>query len=169
MRQKTNLMNSMKKILLIAAIAVSLLGCMKGNNESTCTYDECAVKAPDAEIQEVKDYLTANGISATQHCSGLFYAITQEGAGVKPTPCNYIVFNYEGKLTDGSVFQKTNSPAGLYLSQLITGFKNGIPFIKKGGKITLYIPPTLGYGNNPQPNIPPNSILIFDVELLDVR
>jgi FKBP-type peptidyl-prolyl cis-trans isomerase FkpA len=159
----------MKKILLIVAIAVGLSGCLKGNNEFNCTYDECAVKAPDNEVQELKDFLSANGISATQHCSGLFYTITQEGSGAKATPCNYIVFNYEGKLTNGSVFQKTDAPAGLYLSQLITGFKNGIPYIKKGGKITLYIPPTLGYGNNPQPNIPANSILIFDVELLDVR
>lgn len=160
---------NMKNSLFCFAIILLFLSCNKNDtNNSSCNYDACGHVAPASEIASVQSYLTANNIVATQHCSGLFYAIDQPGTGNAPTVCNTVVINYEGRLTNGTVFDKTtNAPATFALSLLITGFKNGIPLIKTGGKIRLYIPPSLGYGSNPPPNsVPPNSVLIFTVELL---
>lgn len=162
----------MKKILFGLLLIGSFSGCLKSTDNSgsaSCNYNECSVVAPGSEIQAVKDYLSANGIVAAQHCSGLFYTIDDAGTGTKPTVCNNIAFTYEGKLTNGSVFDKQTTPVVYALSQLITGFKNGIPLLKAGGHMHLYVPPTLGYGATSSGSIPPNSILIFDVTLVGVQ
>lgn len=153
------------------AVVVFFSGCIKNSSSNnTCTYDACSFVAPASEIASVQSYLTSNNITATQHCSGLFYAVDQAGTGVGPTACNTVVINYEGRLTNGTVFDKTTTtPATFNLSQLITAFKNGIPLIKAGGKIRLYVPPSLGYGSSSAGSIPPNSILIFSVDLLSVQ
>ena len=170
----------MKKIIGISFLALVFLGCKKtdnNSNEQNCNYDACALKAPASEIQLVKDYLTANNITATEHCSGLFYAIDVAGTGASPDVCSFITATYVGKLTNGTVFDQ--SPPGQYLqielSKLIKGWINGLPFIKAGGKIRLYIPPTLGYGSADQKDqngnvvIPGNSVIIFDVALAAVN
>lgn len=161
---------TMKKILG-ALLMVSLFsGCLKKNDsEFRCTYNDCAIVAPAAEVQQVQDYLTANNLTATKHCSGLFYTVVNEGTGTRPTVCNNIAFTYVGKLTNGTTFDEATSPVVFNLSQLITGFKNGIPLIKAGGSIRLYVPPTLGYGSRQAGTIPPNSILVFDVGLAGVQ
>jgi FKBP-type peptidyl-prolyl cis-trans isomerase FkpA len=78
---------------------------------------------------------------------------------------------YVGKLTDGTVFDQTqgSNTFSTYLYNVIRGWTNGLPYIKPGGKIHLYIPPTLGYGSQAIGTIPGNSILIFDVELIAVN
>jgi FKBP-type peptidyl-prolyl cis-trans isomerase FkpA len=160
------------KAILLGLVSVFLFtGCMKNQEDvnNPCNYDPCAIKAPASEIQQVQDYLTANGITAEQHCSGLFYRVDVEGTGATPGPCSLIKFNYEGRLTNGTIFESSQNPATLYLYQLITGWKNGLPKIKAGGRIYLYIPPTLGYGSTPMSTIPANSVLIFRVDLLEVH
>jgi FKBP-type peptidyl-prolyl cis-trans isomerase len=160
----------MKRVLLVILTAAGLAGCIKGEDEQSCQYNECGLVAPASEIQAVQSYLSANSITATQHCSGMFYQIDQPGTGKTPTACNFVVFNYKGRLTNGTVFDSTSTtPLSYELSRLVTGFKNGLPLIKTGGKITLYIPPTLGYGSMQQGPIPANSVLIFNVELLGVQ
>jgi FKBP-type peptidyl-prolyl cis-trans isomerase FkpA len=155
----------MKNILPVLLVMVAFTSCFK---EPKCEYDECAVKAPDAEIQSLQAYLQQNNINATQHCSGTFYTIQQQGGGNAPTPCGGVSVTYKGTLTDGTVFDQT--PAGqqatFSLGTLIPGFKNGVLQLKTGGKMTIYVPPSLGYGARQQGNIPPNSVLIFQLELL---
>lgn len=159
----------MKNIVFALLFISAFTGCMKGNvNETTCTYNECDVKAPAAEIEQVQAYLTANGINANQHCSGMFYVIDSAGTGVAPTVCNTVVVMYEGKLTDGTTFDKSTDPISFPLTNVIVGFRNGLPLIKTGGRIRLFIPPSLGYGSTPRSSIPANSILIFDVSLQQV-
>ncbi|MDB5206186.1 MAG: FKBP-type peptidylprolyl isomerase [Flavisolibacter sp.] len=160
----------MKKIFFGVLVVASLAGCIKGDDEQKCNYNECGVVAPASEIQAVQSYLSANSITAIQHCSGMFYTIEQQGTGTTPTACSYVVFNYKGKLTNGTGFDSTTTaPLSIELSRLVTGFKNGLPLLKTGGKMTLYIPPTLGYGSLQQGPIPANSIIIFNVELLGVQ
>jgi FKBP-type peptidyl-prolyl cis-trans isomerase FkpA len=72
---------------------------------------------------------------------------------------------YTGRLTNGSVFDSSTG-ATFALANLITGWQQGIPYIGKGGKITLYLPPSLGYGSQASGSIPANSILIFEIELI---
>ena len=161
----------MLKKILTAFFMVSLLtGCLK-SADVTCntSFDPCAQKATAAEIQDIQAYLTANGLTATQHCSGIFYNIDVQGTGATPNICSNIGVTYEGKLTNGNVFDSRTSPIGLNLSGVIAGWKIGIPLIKAGGRIYLYIPPSLGYGSAANGSIPSNSILVFRVELVSVN
>lgn len=161
----------MKKILFGLFLASVFSGCLKADdtNNTNCTYNECGVVAPASEIQAVKDYLSANNITATQHCSGLFYKVDDPGTGATPTACSTVAFSYEGKLTNGSTFDKSTQPVAFNLSQLIRGFQIGMMQVKAGGHLHLYVPPTLGYGANSSGSIPPNSVLIFDVTVVGVQ
>jgi FKBP-type peptidyl-prolyl cis-trans isomerase FkpA len=159
-----------RTIIFSLFILLSFSSCLKSSGNSKCEYDACGVVAPANEIADVQAYLTANSITgAVQHCSGVFYKIESAGSGAKPTPCSYINANYTGKLTNGNVFDQGSFPQLYQLKGLIRGWTNTVPLIQNGGKIHLYIPPTLGYGNSSVSSIPPNSILIFDIELTVVQ
>jgi FKBP-type peptidyl-prolyl cis-trans isomerase FkpA len=95
--------------------------------------------------------------------------ILSAGTGAKPKPCSYINAVYTGKLTNGYVFDQGSFPQPYELTGMIRGWTNTLPLIQNGGKIHLYIPPTLGYGNTAVATIPPNSILIFDIQLTSVQ
>jgi FKBP-type peptidyl-prolyl cis-trans isomerase len=104
--------------------------------------------------------------------SGLRYEIVQEGSGPSPKPTDTVKVHYTGKLIDGSVFDSSvqrGEPTEFPLDQVIPGWTEGIQKMKKGGKIKLYVPPHLAYGDDGRPGIPPGSTLIFDVELLDIK
>jgi FKBP-type peptidyl-prolyl cis-trans isomerase FkpA len=162
----------MKIKILFASIAFATLftACIKENDEPCKSYDSCAVKAPQTEIQQVRDYLVANNITDTVlHCSGVFYSILNAGTGKTPTPCSYINTNYVGKLTNGTIFDQGSFPQLYRLVGLIPGWINTLPLIRQGGSMRLYIPPSLGYGSQPRGNIPANSILIFDLQLTQVE
>jgi FKBP-type peptidyl-prolyl cis-trans isomerase FkpA len=150
-------------------IVISFSGCLKGSNSSTCNYDPCSYVAPAAEIQAVQSYLTANNITATQHCSGFFYKIEAAGTGIQPTACSNVDAAYIGKFTNGTTFDSSSTPINFNLSGVIRGWTNGIPLIKEGGTIDLYIPPSLGYGSQAYGPIPANSILVFKVNLAAVH
>lgn len=158
-------MRTFSVTVLLALFLVS--GCLK-SNDTSCDYDACALKAPDAEIAAVKSYIDSMGITATQHCSGLFYKIETPGTGATPDACDYVGVTYKGMFTNGAVFDSSSTGIALSLSKVIRGWTNGVPLLKEGGKITLYIPPSLGYGSQNYQTIPGNSILIFDISLLKV-
>ena len=146
-------------------VLVIALGLLAGCKKETCGYDECAIKAPAAEVQKVQDYLSSQNITnAIQHCSGLFYVIDTLGTGQYPNACAGVSVRYKGMLTNGSVFDEGTT--AFSLRNVITGWRNGIPLVRAGGKIRLYVPPTLGYGSAGfAPAIPGNAILIFEVGL----
>src|SRR5215211_5774903 len=153
----------LKKILMGLVIVGVFSGCLKGDHEGEykCEYDACAVKAPAGEIQQVQDYLLTNNIIATQHCSGVYYAIDSVGTGKAVTSCGAIVATYKGSLADGTIFDQGQFNRFYALSGLLKGWTNTIPLIKEGGRIRLYIPPSLGYGNTVYGTIPANSVLVF--------
>ena len=104
--------------------------------------------------------------------SGLRYETVQEGTGASPKPTETVKVHYTGKLIDGTVFDSSvqrGEAAEFPLDQVIPGWTEGIQKMKKGGKIKLYVPPNLAYGDDGRPGIPPSSTLIFDVELLDIK
>ncbi|WOE30799.1 MULTISPECIES: FKBP-type peptidyl-prolyl cis-trans isomerase [unclassified Acinetobacter] len=114
---------------------------------------------------------TQPGVKTT--ASGLQYKITKEGTGKSPTPTSMVKVHYTGKLVDGKVFDSSVSrgePIDFPLNQVIPGWTEGLQLMKEGGKATFYIPANLAYGPQGVPGtIPPNSTLIFDVELLQVK
>jgi FKBP-type peptidyl-prolyl cis-trans isomerase len=131
-------------------------------------------KKEDAEIIK---YMTANNLTGYQKtASGLYYIITQQGSGEKPTPGSDIMANYTGTLLNGTKFDSNTDSAFGHMNPLnfklgrgavIRGKDEAIGLLTKGAKATVIIPSALAYGTNAQGNIPANSILRYDLELLD--
>lgn len=102
--------------------------------------------------------------------SGLRYRIIEEGEGAKPGPNDKVVVSYRGTLIDGTEFD-SNGSAEFPVNGVVPGFSEGLQLMKEGGKIKLYIPSELAYGDGPQrPGsiIEPGSTLIFDVQLVRI-
>ncbi len=149
-----------KKSYLVLLLAASVLfSCKKENVISQETADD----------NIIKKYISDNNLNATATGSGLYYVITTQGTGAQPKPTSDVIVIYKGYLTDGSVFDQSK-PGGYAtnLASVIKGWQEGLPYFKKGGKGKLLIPSALAYGPAAKTNIPANSVLIFDIELLDV-
>lgn len=159
---------------MLAAMFILVAGvsCVKDDSgEIKCSYVDPVINVSAAEVQAVESYLSSQGITnAVKDPRGFYYRISTPGTGtVTPTVCMQVRVNYVGRFTNGTIFDQTNgTPATFYLGQVISGWIKGVPLIKSGGKITLYLPPSLGYGSATIGPIPGNSILIFDIELLNV-
>jgi FKBP-type peptidyl-prolyl cis-trans isomerase len=123
--------------------------------------------ASDAFLAKNKE---AEGVKVT--ASGLQYKILEEGNGPSPKGDESVVVNYKGTLIDGKEFDssyKRNMPAEFPIKNVIPGWTEGLQLMKKGGKAMLFVPPELGYGDRPRQNIPSNAVLIFEVELVDIK
>ncbi len=132
----------------------------------------CKKKISQEEADEkiIKKYISDKGLNAKATGSGLYYVIDTEGTGDHPTINSTVTVVYRGTLTDGTEFDKSStSGASFKLTSVIKGWQEGIPLFKKGGKGKLLIPSALGYGSQATGKIPASSVLIFDVELLDVK
>ena len=169
----------MKKwFFLFLSLPLFLISCSK-SDANRCTYADINKTATAAEVTYLQDYMTTHSIVAIQHASGIFYTIVSAGTGAATaTVCSTITLNYEGSLlSNGHVFDFNYQTSGIsfVLGQLIVGWQKGIPLIKNGGAITLYIPPSLAYGSSDTLDqygnvaIPANSYLKFNIHLLDVQ
>jgi FKBP-type peptidyl-prolyl cis-trans isomerase len=102
---------------------------------------------------------------------GLRYEILKPGAGDPPKPTDTVKVNYTGTLLDGTVFdssEREGKPVEFPLNKMIPGWIEGLQKTNKGGKIKLYVPAQLAYGDEGRPGIPPGAALVFEVELLDI-
>ena len=115
-----------------------------------------------AQAAEPKEEKTASGIGVTT---------LKEGAGANPKASDTVKVHYRGTLENGQEFDssyKRGQPATFPLTRVIPCWTEGVQKIKVGGKAKLVCPPNLAYGNQNVPGIPPNSTLIFEVELLEI-
>ncbi len=157
------------KFFLILALPFLLAACSKSNN-SGCGYTTTTAKAPAAEVTTLKAWLDANSLPYTQDSSGICYKITTAGTGAVPNVCSDVTVKYIGRTTTSSTpFDQSTAGTTFTLGGLIPGWQIGIPLIKKGGSIILYIPPSLGYGSVANGPIPANSYLIFNIDLVNVQ
>ena len=113
----------------------------------------------------------APGVVTTK--SGLQYKILRSGppAGLHPKRGDEIKVNYEGSLVTGEVFDSSyqrGAPVAMTLSGLVPGWLEALPMMRPGDEWMLWLPPELGYGQDGQGPIPPGSVLIFKLELIDV-
>ncbi len=106
--------------------------------------------------------------------SGFYYEILKTGEGPSPTMTDTVRLHYHGTLIDGTVFDSSvdrGQPASFPMNGVIKGFSGGLTKTQVGGKIRIYIPSELGYGDNPRPGgkIKPGDTLIFECELLEIN
>ncbi len=153
----------MKNLLLFASLLILLsTGCSK--RETGCTPVE-----PQTEEPQILAYAAKDTIHVIKHSSGIYYEIINPGTGVTATRNSNVFVTYTGKLLNDTKFDERTSPIHFYLSDVIEGWQIGIPLIKKGGRVKLIIPSAYAYGCNGKGTIPPNTVLFFDVSLVDVQ
>lgn len=124
-----------------------------------------------AAMEEQNKVLNEKFASAKTTPSGLRYIMEKEGTGATPSASSNVTVHYTGTFLDGKKFDSSvdrGQPATFPLNQVITGWTEGVQLMKEGGKIKLVCPPNLAYGPGGRPGIPPNSWLVFDIELISV-
>ncbi len=152
--------------------------------------EAAAKQLEDAKAKEgeIVDFISNNYPNAVKTASGLYYVITKEGKGPNAKAGQTISADYTGKLLNGTVFdssvESVAKETGTYNAQrpydqkfefplgagrVIPGWDEGFQLMNKGSKATLIIPSNLAYGSRGVGPIPPNSSLVFDVELIDIK
>lgn len=126
-----------------------------------------AVQAtPDPAAAFLSTNRTASGVVET--ASGLQYKVLTPGQDdAKPTDQDIALVNYEGRLVDGTSFDKSTQPTPMPVAGVVPGFAEGLKLMARGAKYRFWIKPELGYGSEASGPIPANSVLVFDVEMLD--
>lgn len=146
-----------KLILLLLPLVVLWTGC-----ERQFEKDE----------EAILEYLEANNLTAERTDEGVYYIIEVEGTGDNPTINDEVEVHYEGYFLDGTVFDSSierNEKITFPLRNVIVGWQIGIPLLKEGGKGKFLIPSIHAYGSSGRGSIPGNSVLIFDVELFEIK
>ena len=104
--------------------------------------------------------------------SGVQYEVLKAGTGEKPTPTSKVTTHYHGTLTDGTIFDSSverKEPATFPVNGVIKGWQEALPMMNVGSKWKIYVPSALAYGSRAVGKIPANSILIFEIELLNIE
>jgi FKBP-type peptidyl-prolyl cis-trans isomerase FklB len=128
----------------------------------------------DKNLSEGKAFLEANGKKegVKTLSSGLQYKVLAEGSGKTPKATDEVTVNYRGTLIDGTEFDSSygrGKPLTVKVNGVIRGWSEALQLMKAGSKWQLFIPPDLAYGERGMGRIPPNSTLIFEVELISVK
>ena len=149
----------MKFLYTLLALALILGSCAKKKAEKQAKTDD----------DIIKQYVSDQGLTATKTSSGLYVVIDNIGTGIGCNSNATVKASYKGYFTSGEVFD-SSSAAGIDfdLQSVIKGWTEGIPYFKEGGNGKLLIPSALGYGTSGNSSIPANTVLIFDVKLIDV-
>ena len=138
-------------------------------------FEEMNSKKASKNVAIGEAFLQENGSKpgVVTTASGLQYIVLKEGEGASPSPANQVRVHYTGKLLDGTVFDSSierNEPVVFYVRSVIPGWTEALQLMKEGAEYKLFIPGNLAYGEqgNPRGGIGPNSVLTFDVKLIDV-
>ena len=145
-------------LLFIVGMSLLLISCEKATDNQQ-TIDD----------QIISSYLTKNKLKATKTNSGLYYIITQQGLGKQVTNNSTLYVKYKGYLSDSTVFDENTTGTSISLNSVITGWQEGLTYFNVGGKGKLFIPSHLAYGKNVNGKVPANSVLFFDIEVLEIQ
>ena len=127
--------------------------------------------------QDLKAYFSKKKLKPVKTASGLYYVITKQGSGDNAQKGERVTMNYVGKFLDGRKFDGNIDEQGnsirpfqftLGVGQVIPGWDEGVQLLNLGSKATIFLPSGLGYGPGGVGPIPPNSILVFDVEVVNI-
>ena len=135
----------------------------------SCSDDDKPVDLASLNDNQIQDYLEEHDLEAQKSVSGLYYIIEEEGTGERPTATDDVRVAYKGYFTNGTVFDQS-PPEGIpfNLQDVIRGWTEGITYFREGGSGLLLVPSHLGYGPEYYRGIPGGSVLIFEIELLEV-
>ncbi|MFD3001109.1 FKBP-type peptidyl-prolyl cis-trans isomerase [Pontibacter toksunensis] len=166
---RSRLLQALLLFLTIAAI----VSCSK--DEQPLYFDPVAQR--EADDKKIQEYLKANNVdmsAVTVTNSGLYYQTVEPGTGPKVESGDNVEVHYTGTLLNGTKFDSSVDRGDTFefmvgAGRVIKGWDEGLKLMKVGEKARLYIPSHLGYGRYPQGNIPPNSVLIFDIEVIGVN
>ena len=140
-----------------------------------CNRDAASGADPEANARAAAFFMESNakadGVQTLP--SGLQYKVIQSGpsGAASPDRNDLVRVDYEGALTDGTVFDSSFSRGQPYVTtaeQVVPGWTEALQRMKIGDEWMLYVPPALGYGENGQGEIPPNAVLVFRIKLLDI-
>lgn len=123
----------------------------------------------DKDTALIKEYIAENNLEAIATDSGLYYTIDNIGTGNFPNATNEVTVRYKGFFLDGGVFDESDQfGIPVNLQNVIQGWTEGIQLYKEGGEGLLLIPSKLGYGTQGKGSVPPNTVMIFEVKLLEI-
>ncbi len=140
---------------------------------SSCQTDDGGNVITDYSNQnetEILNYIDNNNLEAQKSNSGLYYVIQQQGEGANPKTDSDVTVKYKGFYTNGNIFDESDEEGITFnLQQVIAGWTEGITYFKEGGKGILLIPSRLAYGPFDTRGIPGGSVLIFEIELIEIK
>ena len=144
----------MKNIFYLLLILITISACDTYSDEDRKSFDK-----------QISEYLKKKKIQCEHSESGLYYHVYNPGKGETIQFTDIVSFTYKGTLTNGTVFDNQKNPISFAVKDLIAGWKEIMAKLKPGAKVFLAIPPSLGYGDHDLDKIPPNSILLFEMEI----
>ena len=149
----------MRNLVVFLLVTLLFASCKKSDDQAIIDDEIIMAYLKDKNLTD----------SVTKDASGMYYKIFNLGTGGHPTLNSTVEVKYKGYLTDGYVFDRTSgsTTVSFPLTNLIEGWKIGIPMLQKGGNGLFLLPSALGYGNVNQSGIPANSVLIFEITLVD--
>ncbi len=156
----------MKFVVFIIIIALVIFFFTKNSNNKEVAIGNVAIG---------NDFLAKNKVvdGVVETPSGLQYKILQQGEGTEhPTASTKVKVHYHGSLLDGTIFDSSvdrGEPISFGLNQVISGWTEGVQLMVVGDKFKFFIPSELGYGDRSAGKIAPGSLLIFEVELLEIQ
>ena len=147
------------KYLSLFFLLTLLIGCKTYNEDDKKSFDE-----------QIKSYLEKKNVKCKRNSSGLYYKILEPGTGDFIKFTDVVSFKYKGYFMNGTVFdEQAKKPVEYEVGQLIGAWKEIMLLLKPGGKAFLVAPPSLGYGDRDLEDIPPHSILVFEMEVVSVK
>ena len=161
-----------KKLLLVAVIGVFVASCMNEGEEYVPP-----TKAEEMSLlNEYLDTLTNRGLDIDTTALGVYYVIDSVGNGTFPAYGDTCVVKYVGSFISGTIFDASayHNEAGTFTFELgvdgmIDGWTDGVQLIDEGGKAYLIVPSEFGYGSNGYSSIPPNTTLVFSIEMVEIK
>ena len=149
---------NLKKLTFLLFIPILIASCQTYNDQDKQQFDK-----------KIQAYLKKKKISFTKSDSGLYYKILEPGNGEYIKFQDEVSFTYHGTLIDGTVFDDQKKPVSFKVRDLIAAWKEIMLELKPGAKAFLVAPPQLGYGDHQLDDIPQHSILIYNIEIKDVK
>ncbi|GAA0891468.1 hypothetical protein GCM10009122_11470 [Fulvivirga kasyanovii] len=151
-------------LIALLAFAGTMVGCSDDDEDGLSVEEQFA-----KEIELIDQYLDDKGIEAVvDSATGLRYVIKNDTVSEHPQVTDVIIFNYEGRFLSDEIFEEGDS-VETTLGSLVPGFQRGLQFFSEGTSGTLFIPSYYAYGKTGQGPVPPNTPLIFEVDLIEVK